>query len=59
MADPDEMRAPKQKEAWVVRDPIKAWEEELKRLGYANDETIAATRSKVVTVSVFLCLSWS
>ncbi|PHJ21125.1 pyruvate dehydrogenase complex subunit pdh-e1alpha [Cystoisospora suis] len=47
VADPDEMRAPKQKEAWVVRDPIKAWEEELKRLGYANDETIAATRSKV------------
>nr|CEL70612.1 TPA: pyruvate dehydrogenase, putative [Neospora caninum Liverpool] len=47
VADPDEMRAVKQKEAWVVRDPIKSFEEELKRLGYANDETIAATRTKV------------
>ncbi|PFH38339.1 pyruvate dehydrogenase complex subunit PDH-E1Alpha [Besnoitia besnoiti] len=47
VADPDEMRAVKQKEAWVVRDPIKSFEEELKRLGYATDETIAATRAKV------------
>ncbi|KFG64658.1 pyruvate dehydrogenase complex subunit PDH-E1Alpha [Toxoplasma gondii RUB] len=50
VADPDEMRAVKQKEAWVVRDPIKSFEEELKRLGYASDETIAATRAKVKAV---------
>ncbi|XP_022592078.2 pyruvate dehydrogenase E1 component subunit alpha [Cyclospora cayetanensis] len=50
LADPDELRCPDEKAAFVVRDPVKHFEQYLLGMGYANDETLELTRNKIKAI---------
>ena len=47
MADPDELRCSNEKAAFAIRDPVKHFERYMLDMGYANEETLQLTRSKV------------
>lgn len=47
LADPDELRCSHEKAAFAVRDPVKQFEQYLLDMGYANEQTLDLTRSKM------------
>ncbi|CEM06775.1 unnamed protein product [Vitrella brassicaformis CCMP3155] len=47
LADPDELRAPLEKSAWLARDPIATFGEYMKDMGYSNDYLLKETQKKV------------
>eukprot|EP01068_Selenidium_serpulae_P011340 Selendium_serpulae@DN5642_c0_g1_i2.p1 len=50
LADPDELRAPLEKAAWMARDPVKLFEHQLKEMGYSNDYLMKLTQKKIRTL---------
>jgi len=47
LADPDELRAPLEKGAWLARDPIERFGEYMKKRGFASDYTLKLAKKKI------------